>query len=90
MSSQPETPKASLEQALGMARSLAPLDKVRLIESLAPDLETALAPASPMPVRKRSLFGILRGCSISPTDIDEARQEMWGGFPRDDERCRAL
>jgi hypothetical protein len=65
------------------AQRLSPLEKLRLIERLASDLEAAL-PSSPTPPRRRSLRGVLKGCSISAEDIDQARQEMWGNFPRED------
>ena len=32
----------------------------------------------------KSLHGLWKGVSISSEEIDEARREMWGNFPRDD------
>jgi len=32
----------------------------------------------------KSLYGLWKGVSISAEEIDEARREMWGNFPRDD------
>ena len=78
--------KPTLEQLVQLAQELSPLDKVRLIERLAPDVEAALQgsdPAQP-PVQLRSLRGILKGSGLADVDIDEARKEMWGNFPRED------
>ncbi len=33
---------------------------------------------------RRSLKGMWKGVDISAEDIDEARREMWGNFPRED------
>jgi hypothetical protein len=77
-----EESQVSFEQILNLAQRLPPLEKLRLIEQIASDLETTLQ--APTPPRRRSLRGILKGCSISAEDIDQARQEMWGNFPRED------
>jgi hypothetical protein len=76
-----KNPQVSFEQVANLAQHLSTLEKLRLIEHLTPDIEKALQPAAPL--RRRSLRGILKGCSISAEDIDEARQEMWGNFPRE-------
>jgi hypothetical protein len=40
-------------------------------------------PATPQP--RKSLYGLLANTpSVSAEDIDEARREMWGNFPRED------
>jgi len=72
----------NFEQVVNLARRLSPFDKLRVIESLVPDLEAPLQ--SPMKLRRRSLRGLLKGCSISAEEIDHVRQEMWGNFPRED------
>lgn len=33
---------------------------------------------------KRSLYGLWKDVNVSAEDIDEARREMWGEFPRED------
>jgi hypothetical protein len=33
---------------------------------------------------RKSLKGLWKGVNITAEDIDEARREMWGNFPRDD------
>lgn len=74
----------TLADVLQRAQRLAPIDKVRLIERLAPEIERALPqePAAP----KRSLHGIVKefGPAPSAEEIDEARREAWATFPRDD------
>jgi len=79
-----EESQITFEQIVNMARRLSPLEKLWLIECLAPDLEAVLQDATPK--RRRSLRGILKGCSISEKDIDHARREMWSNFPRRDMR----
>ncbi|MEW5768308.1 MAG: hypothetical protein AB1797_11940 [bacterium] len=70
-------PLIAFDQIVNLARQLSPLDKLRLIECLAPDLEAPLQTQTKL--RRRSLRGLLKGCSISPEEIDQARQEMWTG-----------
>jgi hypothetical protein len=72
----------TLEQALIVVRQLSPVDKARLIERIVPDIERELKGAHPSP--RRSLRGLWRGLDITEADIEEARREMWGGFPRED------
>lgn len=38
--------------------------------------------ASPTSSRS-SLYGLFRGTETTEEDIDEARREMWGNFPRE-------
>jgi len=72
----------TLEEALELARQLSPVDKVRLIERIVPDIERELMAAPPTP--RKSLRGLWRGLDITEEDIAEARREMWGSFPRED------
>jgi hypothetical protein len=80
-----EPTKPTFDELLVQARKLSPLDKLRLIEGLTPDLGMALAAQSLSagPTERRSLRGILKGCNIGDAEIREVRQEMWGGFPRE-------
>ena len=71
-----------LERAVALALKLSPLEKVRLVEQVMATLEHDLTAGEKKP--KRSLYGIWAGVSISAEDIDEARREMWGNFPRED------
>jgi hypothetical protein len=72
----------TLEQALVLVRRLSPVDKARLIERLAPDIERELKTAQP--TGRKSLRGLWRGLGITEADITEARREMWSDFPRED------
>ncbi|BAZ17024.1 hypothetical protein NIES4071_89020 [Calothrix sp. NIES-4071] len=73
---------ATLEDALELVNQLSPVDKIRLIEQIAPQIERALADTSPKP--RKSLRGLWRGSNISESDITQMRQEVWGNFPRED------
>lgn len=72
----------TFEQVVNLTRQLSPFDKLRVIESLVHSLEAPLQTS--MRPRRRSLRGLLKECSISAEEIDYARQEMWGNFPRED------
>jgi hypothetical protein len=74
----------TVDEIVELARSLSPLEKLKLIERLAPDLEAALSSATPPTRGRRALRGLLRGCSVGNQEIEEARREMWGAFPRED------
>ena len=72
----------TLEEALVVVRHLSPVDKARLIERLAPDIERELS--TTQKAARKSLRGLWRGLGITAEEIAEARREMWGGFPRED------
>ena len=72
----------TLEEALVVVRHLSPVDKARLIERLAPDIERELKAIQQ--TAPKSLRGLWRGLDITEEEIDEARREMWAGFPRED------
>jgi len=72
----------TLEEALALVRQLSPVDKARLIERIAPDIERELKAARP--TQRRSLRGLWQGLDITAEDIAQARREMWGNFPRED------
>ncbi len=74
----------TFDDVLTEALQLSPLDKVRLVERLAATLEQDLGAAKPRP--KRSLLGLWADFGRAPSaeEIDEARREMWGNFPRED------
>lgn len=73
---------SELEQVVASALNLSPLDKVRLVEQVMATLERDLAARGKKP--KRFLYGLWSDVNVSADDIDEARREMWGNFPRDD------
>ena len=72
----------TLEEALVVVRHLSPVDKARLIERLAPDIERELK--ATQHAAPKSLRGLWRGLDITAEEIDEARRAMWAGFPRED------
>ncbi len=71
-----------LEAIITQIATLSPLEKVRLVEQVMATLERDLSPTQPKP--RRSLYGLWSDVSVSADDIDVARQEMWGNFPRED------
>jgi hypothetical protein len=79
-----ESGLVTLEQVLSLARQLPSLDKVRLIERIAPDIERDIRQGQPL----RSLLGLCADLGPAPSaeDIDEVRREMWDNFPREDIR----
>jgi len=71
------------DDVLNSARQLSASDKARLLEDISAALRRELTQATVQKPRQ-SLLGLWEGVSISEDDIDEARQEMWGNFPRED------
>ena len=74
----------TLEQVLELAKQLSLVDKVRLIEQMAPEIERELVKNTTPP--RRSLWGMCADLGTAPSaeEIDEARREAWGDFPRED------
>jgi hypothetical protein len=74
---------AALDDILAQSRTLSPRERVRLIERLAADLETDLAPAM---FEERSLKGLWSDLGPGPSNamLEEARRDAWVTFPRDD------
>lgn len=66
----------TLEQVLDTVKHLSLVDKVRLIERVAPQIERELKTAQATP--RKSLRGLWRGLDITAEEIAQARQEMWG------------
>ena len=77
-----EMETVTLEQVISLARQLPPLEKVRLIERIAPEIERDIRQQRPL----KSLLGLCADLGPAPSaeDIDETRLEMWAGFPRGD------
>ena len=75
-------PPVTLNEVLSLANQLSPVDKARLIQQIAPQIEQALVTTRAGP--RKSLRGLWRGLSITEEDIAAARREMWGSFPRND------
>jgi hypothetical protein len=76
----------TFEDVLQLAKQLSPGQKLRLIAAIAPDLEEPLRHAEGDQQPLQSLYGLWQefGVEISAEEIDAARREMWGTFPRDD------
>ena len=76
----------TLEEVLDLAKRLPPYQKLRLIEAIVPDLAAPLAEAEEKTKPLRSLYGLWKdlGVDLSAEDIDAARRDMWGTFPRED------
>ncbi len=74
----------TLQEVLNLAKQLSSLDKVRLIQQIAPDIERELIDNPPTP--RKSLWGLCAdlGQAPSASEIDAARSEEWAGFPRED------
>ncbi|MEW5718090.1 MAG: hypothetical protein AB1817_05660 [Chloroflexota bacterium] len=73
----------TLDDAVALAMQLPPLDKIRLIERLAPRIEQDLLTTTSA---RRSLLGLWADLGVAPSasEIDAARREMWKSFPRED------
>jgi hypothetical protein len=74
----------AFENMRSLMRELSTAEKIRLIEELAATLGRELPETKPVP--KRSLLGAYADLGKAPTaeEIDEARQEAWKNFPRED------
>ncbi|MEH1933342.1 MAG: hypothetical protein V7L14_06380 [Nostoc sp.] len=75
----------SLQEVIKLAKQLSTVDKVRLIEQIAPDIERELTDKlSTLP--RQSLWGLCAdlGNASSADEIDIARSEEWASFPRED------
>ncbi|MBC6479297.1 MAG: hypothetical protein GDA56_17545 [Hormoscilla sp. GM7CHS1pb] len=72
----------TLEEVLEVAQQLSLVDKVGLIEKIAPQIERELQVVGTESQPRKSLRGLWRGLDITEEDIAEARQQMWGNFPR--------
>ena len=78
--------EVTFEQVFNLARLLKPSDQARLISHLAEVIENTFEIQEISPPIRRPLRGLLADLGSAPSaeDIDEARREMWGDFPRDD------
>ena len=80
-------PSPTIEDVLTLAHRLSPAEQATLLARLSADIAAFLQSSPPPPVASnRSLWGLWANdhLSISAEEIDEARREMWGNFPRDD------
>ncbi|MGL5832422.1 MAG: hypothetical protein ACRC80_38620 [Waterburya sp.] len=75
------TDSTTLEEVLNLAKQLSPLDRIRLIEQITPQLKRDWVIVSSQP--RKSLRGIWKGIDISETDLAEVKAEMSSNFPRE-------
>ena len=71
------------DMALNILRQLPPRERLRVIAQALPEAERALSET----VRPlKSLRGLWKdlGFDLSAEEIDQARREAWGNFPRED------
>lgn len=76
--------RVTLGEVLHLVRQLSPLEQVRLVELVVPEIGHALAVGSPSP--RVSLLGLVKDLGTAPTaeEIDSVRREAWANFPRDE------
>ena len=72
----------TLGKIVELTKHLSLLEKVRLIEEIAPQIERELRASRS--TKRIPLRGLWKGINISDEEIAAARAEMWGGFPRKD------
>ncbi|BAT56114.1 hypothetical protein NOS3756_51160 [Nostoc sp. NIES-3756] len=72
----------TIEDALALVKQLSLIDKIRLIEQVAPQIEKELI--SVQSKQRISLRGLWKGSQITESDISEVRQQIWSNFPRED------
>ena len=67
---------ATLEQVVSLARQLPPVEKIRLIERMVPEIERDML--GQRPPRRKSLLGLCADLEPAPSaeDIVEIRHEM--------------
>lgn len=77
--------RVTLEQVLRAAKQLTPIEKVRLMEQVMPDLEAPLEAATVPRRPLQSAYGLCTDLGPAPSaeDIDTVRQEVFKDFPRD-------
>ena len=73
-----------LDQVKELMTHLTPLEKAELVAWLGTSLKAELPRGSSAP--RPSARGLRADLGTAPSaeDIDEARREMWGNFPRND------
>jgi hypothetical protein len=65
----------TVEVVLAMTEQLPTVEKVRLIEGIAPQIARDLDKARSQ--KRKSLRGLWRSVSLSAEEIDSARRELW-------------
>jgi hypothetical protein len=74
----------SASSILEMLHKLPPQERLKVIARALPEIEKDLSQQTPQ--RRTSLLGICSDLGPAPSaeEIDQARREMWAGFPRED------
>ena len=74
----------TLEQVVALARELDAADKLRLVVQVLPELEDVVKAGSESIAS--TCYGALSSLGAAPSaeEIDQARAEMFGNFPRND------
>jgi hypothetical protein len=72
--------QVTVDMLIDLAGQLSTLDKIRLIEWLAPQIAQDLQAGAANP--RKSLRGIWRDQTTDGKEIDQARKEIWQDFPR--------
>ncbi|HMV49253.1 MAG TPA: hypothetical protein PLD20_05895 [Blastocatellia bacterium] len=81
------TAEITMDQIVNMAKMLKPAEREQLISRLKGLLESSSIKSEPESLTpRRPLRGMLADLGPAPSaeDIDEAKREMWGNFPRED------
>jgi hypothetical protein len=73
---------ATLVRFLVLTKQLSALDKIRLIERLASQIEHELKSCTL--AERKSLRGLWKDVDLSEEDIAQARRETWSELPRQD------
>ncbi|MDF5709689.1 MAG: hypothetical protein PUP90_18995 [Nostoc sp. S4] len=75
----------SLKEVLRLAKQLSTVDKVRLIQQIAPDIERELTDKLST-LSRQSLWRLCADLGKAPSteEIDVIRSEEWVSFPRED------
>ncbi|MEP6490232.1 hypothetical protein NDI43_27740 [Microcoleus vaginatus GB2-A3] len=73
----------TFEAVLNLVKHLSLPEKLRLIKWIVPEIKRELVVR---PAPRKSLWGLCADLGIAPSaaDIDEARNEEWANFPRED------
>jgi hypothetical protein len=81
------TSEVTLDQVFSLAQQLRPVDQVRLIARLAPQVETILEQTVSVPSLQTNqpLRGLLSDLGPAPSakEIDEVQNEMWATFAQE-------
>ncbi|MEO8611137.1 MAG: hypothetical protein ABI690_24790 [Chloroflexota bacterium] len=74
-----------VEEILNLSEKLSRQEKFELVERILEELKD-IDKETKKPQPRRSLLGLAADLGPAPSaeDIDEARREMWGNFPRED------